>query len=275
MFALSACGGGSASSIVDRGGGGGGGVIIPAALTFDDDVDATSRIVGAMIVSPVAGSAIEVRQVTATLDHEIRTIINFENGLVTFSDPSIQDDLIWQSADGNNTLGPSPFQNGSYAFARIYDLVSTSGSGPVVFGVLAPTSVMPLTDTTTFTGEGFVTGAVLGDGSVSATGVSTVIIDWAGTVSAEIALLDPAPFNTIQIDGMVLTRSTASFEGGTVTLLDGVSDVTDSLIGLDNAGSGSGGVFGSAIDNETPSEAGGVFVVNGSNGTVGGGFLAN
>lgn len=273
MFALSACGGGGGGVRTvggGGGGGGGGGSDTPDALTFNATVDDESELVGAMVVT--GSTRIETRPITATLDHEIRTLIDFDNGLVRFSDTDGEEAGIWQDADSEHTLTPT---NSSFIYSRIYRLASDTGGGPVIFGVLAPTSVMPSTGDTTFTGIGSVSGAVSEIGTIDSTGVSTVTINWAGTVDAKIELLAPQGFDMVTIDGMTLSRNDANFTGGVVTLLEGTQDVTDSLIGIDHTGNGEGGIFGTANENEEPAEVGGVFVLNGSSGTLGGGFLAN
>lgn len=239
-------------------------------FTLDNvTTDEKSELTGAMLASST-GNALEVRLVTGTLDHSPGDI----EGLTVVGGDADQALDPTSNGWGNGTVSLTENDNtpANQIYARLYDLSSSSGSGPLVIGVIAPNEVLPTTGNTVFTGAGFVTGSAVNDtNQIDGTGVSTLTVNWAGTVDAEITgNLDEA-FDTVTITGM--TRTDTTFAGGTVTVLNNGANVTTALIGADATGAGSGGLFGATADDTDPAEAGGVFLTEGSNGVLGGGFL--
>lgn len=272
LFALAACGGGGGgSSSGGGGGGGGGGTITRAALTLNNTTsDEKSQLIGTMVAAPT-GQPLEIRIVNATLDHSPGDI----EGLSIVGGASGGELLPTATGWASEDMTLTNALTGSFIFSRVINLTTDDGPGPMIIGVIAPGSVMSNTGSTTFTGTAFVTGAVLDNThDVDATGVSTITVDWAGTVDTRIVLTtNDEPFDTVMINGM--TRSGARFEGGTVVLLDGSDEVTFNMLGANRDGAGSGGIFGALADNSDPAEAGGVFLTTGDSGVVGGGFIAN
>ena len=276
IFALAACGGGggfAGGSSSGGGGGGGGGTIVRAALTLNDtSPNETSQLIGSMVAAPTDEPLI-IRIVNATLNHRPGNIEGLSIVGGTSGGALLPTATGWES--DSMTLTNNDLTPGSFIFSRVIDVSTTDGSGPMIIGVIAPETVMPNTGSTTFTGTGFVTGAVLDETDmVDATGVSTITVNWTGTVDAQITGIAGEVFTTITINGM--ERNGARFEGGTVALLDGDDvPVTFDLLGDNRSGRGSGGLFGALADNSDPAETGGVFLTTGDRGIVGGGFIAN
>ena len=136
------------------------------------------------------------------------------------------------------------------------------------------------TGTVIYQGEAFVDGITeSGSTSFQARGVSTVTSDFnGGNVDVVInGLQNTPPFDRIEISSMSLTPSNATFGDGSVALFSGDEDVTQIILGAGYTTDASGAFFGldSLMQSFQPDEVGGIFVGDGTNGTLSGGFLAD
>lgn len=279
VLLLSACGGGGPSNL------GPGRTVVPSASDVfaltNTTADATSRIGGAALASET--NTVQIS--TAQLPHQTGNLLNFSisNSAISIADLNETPTGGW--SDGNdNTLTISPAQQGNYLYAGIFNFTSLENpesSGPIIIGTLTPSLGLPSRGSASYSGEAFVDGTTAGSAiPFTARGVSTITASFGGapTVGVVIdALQNSPPFDQIKISGMGLSPSASTFEGGTVSLfLDG-NPVTDSVLGAGYSSDASGAFYGldSTVEDFQPDEVGGIFVGDGTEGTLSGGFLAD
>ena len=284
ILALAGCGGGGTSDLGPggggSGGGGGGGGVDTSAVTFlsNTTADTTSQL-GGTAISSIDNT---VLRVSARLPHQRRDLVDFDNGLTVFTDDDEGDkEGLW--TDGTSTLSPrSP--NSIYDYARFYNFTTpdaAGGSGPTIIGVLTPISGLSNGGSVTYTGQAFIDGTGLAtDKAFEATGLSKVIGNFDGSRTVDVVisgLTNSPPFTELTIIGMALDLNNSSFAGGDLKLFGGGSDVTADVMGTSVTSDAEGTFFGLAADasTEQPDEAGGVFVIDGTDGTISGGFLAD
>ena len=269
---LTACSGGSEVTSIGPGGGGGLQNAEPVFTFQDSTSDGVSRIAGQAVIT----TGLVIRPVTGSLAHQTRNLTNLTDGVTTFSDLSGDNNGVW--TDGTNSFGPSSVQAGVYEYSAIYNLTSAAnGSGPTVAGVATPTSYLNVGGTLSFKGEAFIEGATLGAGSIQSTGASTVTVN-LGTNTANVVMsgiTGAPPFDTVQINGLSLDRATSTLTGGAVTLHAGATTVTGSVMGSSITSDAAATLFGLNDAKNAPDEAGGVFSLKGSDGTISGGFLGD
>ena len=180
--------------------------------------------------------------------------------------------------DGTTTLSPSAVQSGTYDFAAIYNLNNAAaGSGPVVAGVITPTDFVPTEGTTAYAGEAFVDGTNITTGAFSTKGSSTVNVNFeTGVVDVEISgFTTPPDFDTLQTSGMMFDADRNTFSGGSFVLLKNGTVVTSGVLGTDITSEAAGSLFGLNASETLPDEVGGVFVADGTDGTISGGYIAD
>jgi len=274
MTSLAACGGGG-------GGGGGGANPIPEYIAFTNaNFAADSELEGRLLITG-AGAA-EIRALMGTLTHNTRALTALTDGGVnSLTDADGDDNGTW--TDGTITFQPNGAQTGTYDFAALYRLDAPTDGGSVVIGVTLDTADIPVANTTTggvvYTGEALIDGSTDPGGagtSLSGSGNSTVTVNFeTDTVDVLIdAIVGGAPYTSIEITGMAFSGDRTAFEGGTLTIMDGASNETATLLGAVVASSAEGDFYG--IDgNANPDEVGGVFFGEGNTGEIYGGFLAD
>jgi hypothetical protein len=194
--------------------------------------------------------------------------------------------------DGTTTLSPSDLA--VFANTATYDFfvpvtVTKGDANQYIFGVASRTQDLP-TDPGSqqtifvFTGVAHVDGILGSDGTAPGTDIGSggrlsLTADFArGSVDIVIDQLQDMPFNRVRIDNLdVSTGINATFErngNGFITFEGGTGAPS---LGASTTESASGAFFGGAINEiVAPSEAGGVFTVNGENGnTIYGIFAAD
>ena len=267
---LAACGGGS--------GGGGAPRTVFNYQTLESVVPGSSTIVAVGLTQSDTGLPDGTDLVSGTLDRVSRKLSI--DGVVV--------DGVFQTASGSWTDGTttvSPSNLAIFANTATYDFfvpVTVEQGGlesQYIFGVVSRTQDLPTSpDTTAFTYNGVarVDGILGSDGIARGTAIGSdgrlsLTADFArGLVDVVINRLNDTgmPFDTVRIDNLVLsTGFNATFERngtGFITFEGG----TPSL-GASTTESASGAFFGGAVNEiVAPSEAGGVFTVNGENGNV-------
>ena len=268
---LAACGGGS--------GGGGAPRTVFNYQTLESVAPGSSTIVAVGLTqSDPSGLPDGTDLVSGTLDRVSRKLSI--DGVVV--------DGVFQTASGSWTDGTttvSPSNLPIFANTETYDFfvpVTVEQGGlesQYIFGVVSRTQDLPTSpDTTAFTYNGVarVEGILGSDGTAPGTKIGSdgrlsLTADFArGLVDVVIDRLNATgmPFDTVRIDNLVLSiGNNATFERndtGFITFEGG----TPSL-GAPTTESASGAFFGGAVNEiVAPSEAGGVFTVNGQNGNV-------
>jgi hypothetical protein len=193
--------------------------------------------------------------------------------------------------DGTTTLSPSDLA--VFANTATYDFfvpvtVTKGGlANQYIFGVASRTQDLPTASQQTifnFTGVAHVESILGSDGTAPGTDIGSggrlsLTADFArGSVDIVIDQLQDMPFNRVRIDNLdVSTGINATFErngNGFITFEGGTGAPS---LGASTTESASGAFFGGAINEiVAPSEAGGVFTVNGENGnTIYGIFAAD
>lgn len=281
MTLLAACGGGGGTKIL----GPGQTTTTPPGQVeplFGSQADAISDIGGVIQLS----QSNEIGTLRAQLDNQTANLGSFTVPGVSVG--NLDDDQSIEGwSDGNgNAISDSPASNINYTFMSLFNFTSTDtpgASGPVILGVLTPSGGFPTNGSIVFSGEAFVDGATVNvDGEVpfAARGVSTVTANLGATdtVFVEISgLQNTTAFDRIEITGLSLNTGTAAFDGGTVTLFDGTTDITNAILGAGHTTDAAGAFFGldQISEDGEPDEVGGIFVGDGANGTLSGGFLAD
>ena len=265
LTALAACGGGGGGGPVGGGGGSTGLIELSNGTT-----QGTSTIAGTMV-----DASNSIRTASASLEHQTRVLTSFTAGSVVFTDGDGDSGGTW--SDGTSSLTESPNQSGTYSFAGIYNLASPSGSGPVILGVITPTANMPTTGTASYAGEGFINGSNVNTGSIATTSVSTVDANFATRlVDVTFSGFGTAQnFDELTITGASFDAARNTFAGGNLTLRSGGVDVTANILGSGITSDANGTFFGLNGAETRPDEVGGVFVADGTDGTLSGGYIAD
>ncbi|MFA8440316.1 hypothetical protein [Yoonia sp.] len=274
LSALAACGGGV--------GGGGGTNPTPDYVNFSNGSSAVnSELEGRILI--VGATDAEIRAMTGVLRHSTRALTNLtDGGTNSLSDPGRDESGTWM--DGTITFEPLENQSGNFDFAAFYRLIAPTDSGVVIIGVATDAIDVPTANTTaggvTYNGTAFVDGSTDPGGagqSLSATGNSTVLVDFEGnSANLTIDSVSGVPYTAIMIDGMVFDAGDRSaFSGGTLTIMDGATNVTTVLLGNGVTSTAAGDFFGiNGIGN--PDEVGGLFEGSGDGtGEIFGGFIAD
>lgn len=274
VTSLVACGGGGGGDD-----GGGNTNPIPDYISFTNANFAEDSDVEGRLLITGAGAA-EIRALTGTLTHNTRALTNLtDGGANSLTDANGDDSGTW--TDGTITFQPNSAQSGSYGFAALYRLTAPTDSGSVVIGVTLDSADIPTENTTMggviYTGEALIDGSTVSGGgaSLSGTGNSRVTVDFdAGTVDLLIDSIAGVSYDSITITDMTFSSDRSAFEGGTLAIINGGSDVTSALLGATAVSAAAGDFYG--IDgNDNPDEVGGVFLGEGDTGEISGGFLAD
>jgi hypothetical protein len=225
-----------------------------------------------------------VRIVTAFLPHQTGRLEEFNTGTTTNITMDRNTNGGWNDSrtntSQNNVLSLNQQSADSLIYSGIFDFTATDpdDSGVTIMGVLTPDIGLRSGVRITSIGDGFVDGVT--DSmlrSFNARGVSEITSNFSdGSVSVKINSFDgpDLPFDRIAIGSMQMDGAT--FDGGIVTLfLDG-TEVTSDVLGPNHTTDAAGAFFGldSREEDYQPREVGGVFVGDGTNGTLSGGFLA-
>lgn len=262
-LALAGCGGGTLRDL------GPSGEKAPSTTGLTTLESSAPNAVSNLAAIALNSSTTTVTRGNGTLRHGTGGIDLTLNGVVLLNDVR-RVNGIWTNGSvtltPNTTLTPAPFQ-----FVKFYDLAGSSGSGPIVLGVVAAGGALPTSGTAVYNGPGFVDGAYLGGTTTFASsGVSTVTANFNGAGSVDVTIdsfnSGNAPFTRMTISGMTLNRTSNSYTGGTISLHDGASDITATTLGANQTTTANGQFFGN--------ETGGIFVGTGTDGTLSGGFLA-
>jgi|GEM_PF-4204171 hypothetical protein len=92
-------------------------------------------------------------------------------------------------------------------------------------------------------------------------------------VSVTIEDLDAPSFDKIEITNMSLSGNRTGFSGGTLKIYDGTTEKTSVVLGSDPKFNNQGNFFGGNTAGTRPAEAGGVFVMSGSDANIAGGYI--
>lgn len=276
VLPLAACGGGTTTlgsgGVAGSGGGAGGGNSTVFALD-NSTADATSQIGGHAVVD--GGKTI--RPVSGRLDHRTRIMRSFTDGESTLASTAEDGTGTWN--DGSTALTRSAAQTGSYQYMRLYQLTNAAnGSGPVILGVETPAGAIPRGGSVIYEGEAFVNGATIADGALDAGGLSRVVVDFGNaTATATLNGFDTTlPFDAITFSGFAAAAGQTALTGGTLVLRNSGTDVTAATLGSNieqEAAATFFGIEGGGLNR--PDEVGGVFRIDGTDGTISGGFLAD
>lgn len=274
---LTACGGG---------GGGGGGSDTPSYETLNSTAAKTSTLGGVAIRSNGASGALDVVTTSGTMTH------NTGNTTITDGTYSLTDADGFNGGttltDGTSTITADGTQGftGTYEYVTAYEQSYTSGGTTYVStgvgGVITNASDVPTNGNATYTGEasGLVVTATQGFDLNG--GTSNVTADFAsGTVNATLTgftAIDQAtgtaaiaPIDTITATGMTLSGN--GFSGGTITTTNAGTAVD--VTGANTASTAQGAFFGYDASNSAPDEVGGAILLQGDDGIVAGGFIAD
>lgn len=261
------------------GGGGDGPATVFNYQNFDSRVPGNSTIAAAGVTRSDAsglpeGTTVEI----GTLDRQPQTL----------SIAGVIVDGIFQQTDGSWSAGGttvSPSQLDVFANTNTYDfflpVTVTDSAGLAdnyIIGVVSRTQDLPTTSgSVDYTGQARVDGVLAGDGatagqSFGSDGTLTLTADFAGgLVDVVISELNnaEAPFDTVRINNLAISSGTnATFErtGTGFTSFTDDGSAYDPDFGGSTTESASGAFFGG--NSGGPVEAGGVFSVNGANGST-------
>lgn len=242
-----------------------------APLLFSDATsEADSKIGGNLIVS----KSNTIRGISATLRHETRALKDYTDGVVKLTDSDGDESGVW--TDGTTSIAPNQAQRGTYDYAAILNQTSAMGSGPLIAGVLTPQKYMPTSKSESYTGEAFIVGSNVNSGGFSTSGTSMVAADFeSGMVSLTLNGFNLSNFDRLEINDMKIRSAEAGFSGGVLKLYAKDVDVTTAILGSGQTNSNEGRFFGLDATKSAPDEVGGVFVGDGSDGTISGGFLSD
>jgi hypothetical protein len=275
LWALAACGGGG-------GGGGGNTNPTPDYIEFANASRAVdSALEGRILI--VGATDAEIRAMSGTLRHSTRALTNLtDGGANALTDPGPDANGTW--TDGTITFEPLANQSGNFNFAKYYRLIAPTDSGVVIIGVSMDAIDVPTLNTTpggvTYTGTAFVDGSTDPGGAaqlLSSTGNSTVLVNFVDdSVDLTIDGVSGVPYTAILINGMEFGAGDRSaFSGGTLTIMNGGTDVTNVLLGTGVTSTAAGDFFG-VDSNANPDEVGGLFAAFGDGtGEIFGGFIAD
>lgn len=285
IMLLSACGGGGGGASVQatdvpvqqR--------VVPSYQTLDSKAEATSSLGGIALRSNGATGSLDVTQSTGTITHNSGAIV-LDDGTYSFSD-SDGPDANRVLTDGRSTVvrGSRSF-TGTYEYVTVYEQTYVSGGVTFdtngIFGVVTRPADIPTTGSATYTGEAAAQLVTSTEGFDLSNGTSTVTADFgSGTVDVTMTGFTatnlatgnagPAPIDTITATGMQIAGN--RFSGGTVSTTNG--GATASPTGPNTTAVAQGAFFGYDTANSTPDEVGGIFLMQGDNGIITGGFIAD
>ena len=253
--------------------------IIPAYINLNDTMTGGDSTLGgkALIVGATSSATVTIRNVSGVLTHDSRKLTGFTDGSSTLTDSDGDEAGDW--TDGITTVSANTeLFGGSYNFADGFNILNTAnGSGPMIVGVSSYFSSIPSTGSATFTGDAFIQGATLGDGgeSINSTGVSTIIANFGANpnVSATINNIDSPSFDEIIISNIPIVGDGISFSGGTLQIFNDGVEATNAVLGSSQSFDNQGNFFGGNSTGTEPAEAGGVFVMSGSDANISGGYI--
>ena len=251
----------------------------PDYIHLDQRTSGGVSILGgkALIGGAPSTPSIVIRNLSGTLTHDNSyALTDFTVGLSVLTDLDGATDGAW--TDGTTTVSvySKPFAD-DYKFSGGFSLSDANGSGPMIVGVLTKPESIPMNGTATFSGDGFIEGSILGgDGTpIMSPGISTITANFgAGAkVSATLDGLETPSFDRIIISNMTISNDGTSFEGGNLSIFNGDKVVTADVMGSNQLFENQGNFFGGNTAGTEPAEAGGVFVMSGSDANIFGGYL--
>ena len=251
----------------------------PDYIHLDQRTSGGVSILGgkALIGGAPSTPSIVIRNLSGTLTHDNSyALTDFTVGSSVLTDLDGATDGAW--TDGTTTVSvySKPFAD-DYKFSGGFSLSDANGSGPMIVGVLTKPESIPMNGTATFTGDGFIEGSILGGGGtpISSPGISTITANFgAGAkVSATLDGLETPSFDRIIISNMTISNDGTSFEGGKLSIFNGDEVVTADVMGSSQLFENQGNFFGGKTAGTEPAEAGGVFVMSGSDANIFGGYL--
>lgn len=165
-------------------------------------------------------------------------------------------------------------------FTQTSSFVQDSEGAVGIIGIATDLSAMPDSGSATFNGGA--TGLVIvGDsGFELRDGDSTIVVDFQSgrlradlgnftSVSTVSGKLDEAPFETIALDQALISGT--SFSGGTITT--GGGDTIEQVVGANATALSQGQFYGTNVDEDAPTEVGGILFVEGDEGLIYGSFI--
>ena len=251
----------------------------PDYIHLDQRTSGGVSILGgkALIGGAPSTPSIVIRNLSGTLTHDNSyALTDFTVGSSVLTDLDGATDGAW--TDGTTTVSvySKPFAD-DYKFSGGFSLSDANGSGPMIVGVLTKPESIPMNGTATFNGDGFIEGSILGGGGtpISSPGISTITANFgAGAkVSATLDGLETPSFDRIIISNMTISNDGTSFEGGNLSIFNGDEVVTADVMGSSRLFENQGNFFGGNAAGTEPAEAGGVFVMSGSDANIAGGYL--
>jgi len=274
LVGLGACGGSSGIlGVIDL-------TPAPDYIDLDERTSGGNSILGgkALIVGATSTSSIVIRNLSGTLTHDNSyALTGFTDGSSVLTDLDGATDGAWTDGTTKVSVNSSLFA-GDYNFSGGFEILNNAnGSGPMIVGVLTKPESIPMNGTATFSGDGFIEGSILGGGgtSISSTGISTITANFGAgaNVSATLDGLITPSFDRIIISNMTISNDGTSFEGGNLSIFNGDEVVTADVMGSSQLFENQGNFFGGNTVGTEPAEAGGVFVMSGSDANIAGGYL--
>ncbi len=298
VLTLSACGGGLVGQAITGGSGGGGstgggssgGTGGGSTATYASLTDATHTtpitLRASGLLTNVSDGTISVDNGTGSLVPNTQSL-TISDGVVTLTDTDGPNSAgVFQDASGATFAASTTLDTSSYDYLALGNLNYTSGGTTydvaIVYGArTTPADLAAASGTVTYSGSA-TASAVSSTGNSYAlnNGAATIEVDFGGdsvdvtldnftVLDGTTGLPTTAPFDTISIDNM--TIASHGFEGGDITTTNGGTIVL--FAGPSPVNSADGGFF--ALDGTTPDEVGGVFLSDGSAGTVQGIFIGD
>jgi hypothetical protein len=254
--------------------------------TLSSTATANSTLGGVAIQTNNGTKALSALQVSGSLQHNTgATTIN--DGTYSLTDPNGFDSN-QVLTDGSSTLTSDGTQgfSGTYDYATAYTQTYTSGGQTYnvtgIGGIVTTASEIPTAGSATYLGEAIGTIVTATQGIDLNNGTSTVGVDF-GTGKVDVIMngfsavdqatgnATTAPIDTIQMTGMDISGN--GFSGGTITTTNG--GAAEDLTGANTTATGLGSFFGYNGTDSIPDEVGGGTVIQGDDGVIVGGFIAD
>lgn len=279
---LSACGGGG-SSPSNPGGGSTTPTTPPSYESLSSTASKTSTLGGVALRSNTTTGTMGLVTTSGSVTHNTGAT-TIADGTYTLNDPN-GFDASGNLSDGSSTVTPGTM-TGSYDYVTVYEQSYTSGGTTYdsagIGGIVTSASDVPTSGTANYTGEAeaFVVTATQGfdllDGksTVAANfGAGTVNVTMNGFTAEDAATGNPttAPIDTISVTGMAIAGN--GFSGGTIATTNAGSAVN--LTGANTTSAAQGAFFGYDAAISAPDEVGGLIMLQGDDGVVAGGFIAD
>lgn len=274
VLGLAACGGGGGGGSNTGGTTASGGTATGGVTyrTLDDTATAGASNVQIAFVTRSNGTPSSTTQATGTLDRPSQELT--VNGVIV---GGARTNDTW--SEGNNRVSKTTAGGltGTYDFFAPVTVTQDNGvtTDVGVVGVQTAAGEMPTSGTATFTGEANVTQITtgLGAGTTNSAASLAVDVDFAANqADVKMTSVTGLGFDEMNILNARVNGAAIDETGATVEFKTNGAAVTP--IGTQSGTSVDGSFYGLRASDSIPEEAGGVFAVTGSSGSVSGVFAA-